>query len=58
MASIVQEKLKKVKPSAKNVVEKYKDVFDQVVRELKHPDEQRQGLEAFIGAGEALTTLS
>ena len=51
MALFVQGKLKKVKPSAKNVVEKYKEVLDQTLRECRQPEELRAGLEAFLTAG-------
>lgn len=51
MASAVQAKLKKIKPSAKNVVEKYKEVLDQVLKESKTPTDLRAGMETFLGAG-------
>ena len=54
MALFVQGKLKKVKPSAKNVVEKYKEVLDQTLRECRQPAELRAGLEAFLTAGKCV----
>ena len=54
MALFVQGKLKKVKPSAKNVVEKYKEVLDQTLRECRQPAELRAGLEAFLAAGKCV----
>ena len=51
MASVVQGKLKKLKPSAKNVVEKYKEVLDHALRDLKKPEDLRAGLETFVSAG-------
>ncbi len=47
----MQGKVKKVKPSARNVVEKYKEVLDQSLKELNEPEEVREGLETFIAAG-------
>lgn len=52
MASIVQAKVKKVKPSARNAVEKYKEILDQTLKELTEPQDLREGLQAFITAGE------
>ena len=51
MASFVQGKLKKVKPTSKNVTEKYKEVLEQTLKEVKKPDDLKIGLETFIGAG-------
>lgn len=50
MASFVQSRLGKIKPSAKNVIEKYKEVFEQALKELKTPEELKQGLETFLAA--------
>lgn len=50
MASFVQSRLQKIKPSAKNVIEKYKEVLEQALKELKTPDELKQGLETFLAA--------
>ncbi len=50
---MVQGKLRKVKPSARNVVEKHKEILDQVVRELKDPPALKEGLQAFFTAGGA-----
>ena len=52
MASFVQSHLQKIKPSAKNVIEKYKEVFEQAQKELKTPEQFRQGLETFLTASE------
>ena len=52
MASFVQSHLQKIKPSAKNVIEKYKEVFEQAQKELKTPEQLRQGLETFLAASE------
>ena len=52
MASFVQTHLQKIKPSAKNVIDKYKEVFEQAQKELKTPEQLRQGLETFLAAGE------
>ena len=53
MALFVQGKLKKVKPSAKNAVDKYKEVLDQTLKECRQPAELRDGLETFLTAGKA-----
>ena len=58
MASYVQSQLQKVKPTAKNVIEKYKEVFEQAMKELKDPEEVRQGLEAFLAASETTRVYS
>ena len=50
MASFVQTRLQKIKPSAKNVIEKYKEVFEQAQKELKTPEQLQQGLETFLAA--------
>ena len=57
MALFVQGKLKKVKPSAKNAVDKYKEVLDQTLRDLRQPAELRDGLETFLTAGKLNTSL-
>lgn len=56
MALFVQGKLKKVKPSAKNAVDKYKEVLDQTLRDLRQPAELRDGLETFLTAGKLNTS--
>jgi hypothetical protein len=50
MASFIQSRLQKIKPSAKNVIEKYKETFEQAQKELKTPEQLRQGLETFLTA--------
>ena len=50
MASFVQTRLQKIKPSAKNVIEKYKEIFEQAQKELKTPEQLQQGLETFLAA--------
>ena len=57
MASFVQTRLQKIKPSAKNVIEKYKEVFEQAQKELKTPEQLQQGLETFLAASKYLTNL-
>ena len=53
MASeLILSQLKKIKPSAKNVIDKYKEVFEQALKELKTPEELREGAETFLGASE------
>jgi COP9 signalosome complex subunit 4 len=49
MASVA-EKLKKLKPTAKNVVEKYKEVLDFALNSVKSSGEQQQGLQLFLTA--------
>ena len=56
MAAVVQGKLRKIKLSAKNVADKYKEVFDQTLQEIKKPADLRAGLEAFVSAGKQLHT--
>lgn len=51
MASFVQGRLKKVKATSKNVAEKYKEVLEQTLKDLKKPADLKIGLETFIGAG-------
>ena len=51
MAGVVQAKLRRLKPTAKNVVDKFKEVLDQCLQELKDASALEDGLEAFIGAG-------
>ena len=53
-SALVQSKLKKIKPSAKNVIEKYKEVFEQALNELKTPEDLREGIETFLGASERM----
>ena len=55
MASFIQSHLQKIKPSAKNVIEKYKEVFEQAQKELKTPEQLRQGLETFLAASKKTT---
>ena len=50
-ATVVQAKLKKVKTSSRNVVEKYKEVLEHTLQELKSPAELKEGMEAFLMAG-------
>ena len=45
---VVQAKLKKIKPSSKNAVEKYREVLDQVLKDTKRLEE---GLKAFLTGG-------
>ena len=49
MASVA-EKLKKLKPTAKNVVEKYKEVLDFALTSVKGSGEQEKGLQLFLTA--------
>lgn len=51
MASVVQAKLKKIKSSARNAVDKYKEALEQTLSELKKPSEIKDGMEAFLVAG-------
>ena len=50
MASLVQSQLKKIKPSAKNVIDKYKEVLEQALKELKTTEELKEGIETFLEA--------
>lgn len=56
MASAVQGKLKKLKPTAKNVVDKFKEVLDQTLLEVQDASALKDGLEAFIAAGGCVLT--
>ena len=49
MASVA-EKLKKLKPTGKNVVEKYKEVLDFALISVKSSGEQQQGIQLFLTA--------
>ena len=49
MASSVADKLRKVKPTAKNAVEKYKEVLDFALN-IASPGEQQEGLQIFLTA--------
>ena len=53
MASIaaVQEKLKCIKPNAKNAGEKYCEVLDQILRECKVVQDLKDGIDALLNAG-------
>ena len=57
-AAAIQSQLKKIKPSAKNVIEKYKEVFEQALKELKSPEEIREGAESFLGASKMFRFFS
>ena len=54
MASIAQSKLKNVKSTAKNVVEKYREVFSSLLDECKEGNDLRAALEVFVNAGRPL----
>lgn len=49
MASVA-EKLKKLKPTAKNAVEKYKEVLDFALNSAKGSVDQQKGLQLFLTA--------
>ena len=49
-SALVQSQLKKIKPSAKNVIEKYKEVFEHALKELKTSQDIVEGAETFLGA--------
>ncbi len=51
MAAIAQSKLKNVKSSNKNVVQKYKDVLSSLLDECKEDQDLVAALEVFINAG-------
>ena len=51
MAAAVQEKLKNIKPAAKNAGEKYCEILDQILRECKVTQDLKDGLEALLNAG-------
>ena len=53
MAS-VRDRLKKVKPTAKNAVEKYREILEYTLRNVQNSADQKVGLEAFLTAGEVL----
>ena len=48
----VRDRLKKVKPTAKNAVEKYREVLDYALKNVRNPKDQEAGLQAFLTAGE------
>lgn len=50
MASGVRDRLKKVKPTAKNAVDKYKEVLDFTLKNVKSVKEQEEGLQAYLTA--------
>jgi COP9 signalosome complex subunit 4 len=50
MASSVKDRLKKVKPTAKNAVDKYKEVLEFAMKNMKSPKDQQEGLQAFLMA--------
>lgn len=50
MASAVKDRLKKVKPTAKNAVDKYREVLDYALKNVKTPKDQQEGLHAFLTA--------
>ena len=53
MASFVQGKLKSLKPSAKNVSEKYREVLNQTLKEFSgKPKALKEALEVYLVAGE------
>ena len=51
-SALIQSQLKKIKPSAKNVIEKYKEVFEHALKELKTSKDIVEGAETFLGASE------
>lgn len=51
-SALVQSQLKKIKPSAKNVIEKYKEAFEHALKELKTSKDIVEGAETFLGASE------
>ena len=53
MASIaaVQEKLKNIKPAAKNAGEKYCELLDQILKECTAAQDLKDGLEALLNSG-------
>ena len=46
----VRDRLKKVKPTAKNAAEKYREVLDYALKNVKSPKDQQEGLQAFLTA--------
>ena len=62
MASAVQvrEKLKKVKPTAKHTVEKYKEILDFALKNVASSTDQEEGLQAYLTAvlDESLSIVS
>ena len=50
MASSVKDRLKKVKPSAKHVVEKYNEVLEFILQSVKSPKDQQEGLQTYLTA--------
>lgn len=50
MASAVKDKLKKVKPTAKNAVEKYGEILEFVLKSVNSPADQQEGLQLFLTA--------
>ena len=51
MASFAQAKLRGIKPSAKNVVEKYKEVYTVLTGGCKNSADLREALETFVSTG-------
>lgn len=50
MATSVSDKLKKVKPAAKNAVEKYREVLDFALNIAESPKDQQESLQVFLTA--------
>lgn len=48
--ALVRDKLKKVKPTAKNAMEKYGEILDHVLKNVKSPSDQQEGLQLFLAA--------
>ena len=46
----VRERLKKIKPTAKNALDKYKEVLDYTLKNIKRENDQEEGLQAFLTA--------
>ena len=52
MASLMQNKLKSLKPSTKNIAEKYREILISVMKELSgNPALLKEALEVYLTAG-------